>query len=52
MYKIIAYRRNINLGDLIGSKKILDGKVKIIARSSFIIDHALLEEIIFVVHKF
>ena len=51
---VIAYRRNKNLGDFIGSKKIFHNKVvrRTTARSNFIVHHVLLEEITFAVHKF
>ena len=50
----IAYQINKNLGDLIESKKILNGKVvrKNNNRSNNIVDLALLEEMTFAVNKF
>ena len=50
----IAYRRNKNLDDVIGSKKILDSKSvrKNNSKKQLYVDHAFLEEIIFVVNKF
>ena len=47
---IVAYRRNKNLGDLTGSKKISDNKV--VHKNNRRDNHAILEEITFVVNKF